>query len=138
MATLSDWRDRYNRLSDRILQIENLVESYVKNTRGTQDLIDAVDSLEKKKAILESKEKDFEQSAATFDREFLERKAGFPDPFYPDKLYTVQDFIFFFFFVSYAIFIVALALTFTEQQGKILGGGFILLLVFFALIIRYA
>lgn len=138
MATLSDWRDRYNRLSDRILQIENLVESYVKNTRGTQDLIDAVDSLEKKKAILESKEKDFEQSAATFDREFLERKAGFPDPFYPDKLYTVQDFIFFFFFVSYAIFIVALALTFTDQQGKILGGGFILLLVFFALIIRYA
>jgi hypothetical protein len=138
MATLSDWKDRYNRLSDRILQTENLVESYVKNTRGTQELIDAVDSLEKKKAVLESKEKDFEQSAATFDREFLERKAGFPDPFYPDKLYTVQDFIFFFFFISYAIFIVALALTFTDQQGKILGGGFILLLLLFALIIRYA
>lgn len=138
MTTLSDWQDRFNRLSDGILQLQNLVESSVQNTRGTQDLIAAVDSLEKRKAILESKERDLDQKASTYDREFLERKTGFPDPFYPDKLYTIQDFIFFFFFISYVILIVALALTAPFSQAKILGGGFVGLLVIFALIIRYA
>jgi hypothetical protein len=138
MTTLSDWRDRYSRLTDGILQLETLVENSVRNTRGTQELIEAVDKLQAKKGTLEAKQKDSEQSAATFDREFLERKAGFPDPFYPDKLYTIQDFLFFFFFLSYSIFIVALALTAPSATGKILGGGFILLLVLLALIFRYA
>lgn len=138
MATLSDWQDRYSRLSDGILQLQNLVESSVKNTKETEELIQAVDGLEKRKAILESKEKDFDQQAATYDREFLERKATFPDPFQPDKLYTVQDFTLFFFFISYVILIVALALTFPVQQGLVLGGGFILLLAILAILIRYA
>ncbi len=138
MATLSDWQDRYSRLSDGILQLQNLVESSVKNTKETQDLMQAVDALEKRKAILESKEKDYDQQAATSDREFLERKSGFPDPFQPDKLYTVQDFTFFFFFISLVIFILALALTFPDKQGLVLGGGFLFLLLIFALIIRYA
>lgn len=138
MSTLSDWQDRYSRLRDGIQQLQAVVESSVKNTRATKDLIQAVDSLEQTKAVLESKEKDFDQDASTFDREFLERKAGFPDPFVPDKLYTIQDFIFFFFFISYVLFIVALALTFTEKQGLVLGGGFIFLLLIFALIIRFA
>lgn len=138
MGTLSDWQDRYSRLSDGILQLQNLVESSVKNTKETQDLIQAVDSLEKRKAILDSKEKDFDQQAATYDREFLERKSGFPDPFKPDKLYTVQDFTLFFFFISYVIFVIALALTFPQQQGMVLGGGFIFLLLVLALLIRYA
>ncbi len=138
MATLSDWQDRYSRLSDGILQLQNLVESSVKNTKETQDLMQAVDALEKRKAILESKEKDYDQQAATSDREFLERKSGFPDPFQPDKLYTVQDFTFFFFFISLVIFIIALALTFPDKQGLVLGGGFLFLLLIFALIIRYA
>lgn len=138
MATLSDWRDRYSRLTDATLQLTTLVENSVRNTRGTQDLIEAVDKLQAKKGTLEANQKDSEQRAATFDREFLERKAGFPDPFYPDKLYTIQDFLFFFFFVSYSIFLVALALTVPSSTGKILGGGFIVLLVLLALIFRYA
>lgn len=138
MTTLSDWQDRYNRLNAGIDQLQKLVESYVKNNRSTKDLIKAVDSLKKRKATLESKESDLEQSAATFDREFLERKSGFPEPFKADKLYTIQDFILFFFFISYSIFVVALSLTFSESQGKILGGGFIALLLIFALIVRYA
>ena len=138
MATLSDWKDRFSRLSDGILQLQNLVESSVRNTRGTKDLIEAVDSLQKRKAILESKEKDLDTKASTYDREFLERKSEFPDPFHPDKLYTVQDFTLFFFFISYVILIVALALTFTEKQGTVLGGGFVMLLLLFALIVRYA
>lgn len=138
MATLSDWQDRFSRLTDGILQLQTLVESSVQNTRGTEDLIVAVDDLKRKKAILEAKEKDFEQKAATADREFLERKSGFPDPFYPDKLYTLQDFTLFFFFISYIIFIVALVLTLREKMGLILGIGIIVLLLIFALIIRYA
>ena len=138
MGTLSDWKDRFSRLSDGILQLQNLVESSVRNTRGTKDLIEAVDSLQKRKAILESKEKDLDTKASTYDREFLERKSEFPDPFHPDKLYTVQDFTLFFFFISSVILIVALALTFTEKQGTVLGGGFVMLLLLFALIVRYA
>ncbi len=137
MTTLSDWRDRYSRLSDGILQLQNLVESSVKNTRGTQDLIDAVANLEQKKAILQSKQKDYEKDASTFDREFLERKSGFPDPFYPSKLYTIQDFVLFFLFVSYSIFIVALSLTFPTQQGKVLGGGLVGLLLLFVGLIQF-
>jgi hypothetical protein len=138
MTTLSDWRDRYSRLEDGILQLQTLVENSVRNTRGTQDLVDAVRKLEEKKGSLQAKQADYEQTAATFDREFLERKSGFPDPFHPDKLYTIQDFLLFFFFVSYCIFIVALALTFKESSGKMLGGGFILLLIILALIFKYA
>lgn len=138
MATLADWSGRYSRLSDGILQLEKLVDGYVTNLRGTQELVDAVSNLEQKKGTLEAKKKDLEQSAATSDREFLERKSGFPDPFYPDKLYTLQDFLLFFFFVSLCILIVATALTFPNSSGKVLGGGFVSLLVAFALIIRYA
>ena len=138
MTTLSDWKDRFARLNDSILQLDALVESSEKNTRGTDDLVKAVDELEKKKAILETKEKDYEQTAATFDREFLERKSEFSDPFEPDRFYTIQDFVFLFFFVSYSLLLVALALTVPSQQGKILLGGFIVLLIVFALIMRYA
>jgi uncharacterized protein YlxW (UPF0749 family) len=138
MTTLSDWESRYNRLNAGIDQVQKLVESYTKNNRATKDLVQAVDSLKKRKATLDSKEKDYEQAAATFDRDFLERKSDFPEPFKADKLYTIQDFILFFFFISYCIFVVALSLTFRSSQGKILGGGFVLLLLIFALIIRYA
>ena len=137
MATLSDWQTRFSRLNDGILQLQNLVESYTRNTRATTDLIQAVDDLKKKKGILEAKEQDFEQAASTADREFLEQKSGYPDPFYPDKLYTVQDFTLFFFFVSYVIFIVAVILTLREKMKLILGGGVIVLLLSFALIMRY-
>lgn len=138
MTTLSDWKDRYSRLSDGIQQLQILVENSVRNTRGTQDLIAAVDKLNERKGTLEAKQKDLDQTAATFDREFLDRKAAMPDPFVPDKLYTIQDFLFFFFFLSYLLFVVALALTFPASPGKILIGGFVLLLILFALIIRYA
>lgn len=137
MTTLSDWKDRYNRLNDATLQLQNLVESSERNTRGTKDLIEAVDSLEKKKAILDSKQKDYERDASTFDREFLERKSGFPDPFYPSKLYTIQDFILFFLFVGYTIFVVALSLSFPSSQGKVLLGGFVGLLLISIGIIRF-
>ena len=138
MTTLSDWRDRYSRLSDGINQLQTLVENSARNTRATQDLIQAVDKLNERKGTLEAKQKDLEQTAATFDREFLDRKAEMPDPFVPDKLYTIQDFLLFFFFLSYLLFVVALALTFPSASGKMLGGGFILLLLIFSLIIRYA
>lgn len=138
MATLSDWQARYSRLNDGLLQLQNLVESSVKNTQSTSEIIKSIDKLEKRKATLVAKEKDYDQRAATFDRDFLEKKTDFPDPFYPDKLYTVQDFIMFFFFVSYCIFVLAVSLTIPSQQGTILIGGFFMLVLIYALIIRYA
>ena len=138
MTTLSDWKDRYSRLTDGIQQLQTLVENSVRNTRATQDLIQAVDKLNERKGTLEAKQKDLEQSAATFDREFLERKSEMPDPFVPDKLYTIQDFLLFFFFLSYLLFVLALALTFPSSPGKILGGGFFVLLLILTLIMRFA
>lgn len=135
---MSDWKDRYSRLTDGIQQLQTLVENSVRNTRATQDLIQAVDKLNERKGTLEAKQKDLEQSAATFDREFLERKSEMPDPFVPDKLYTIQDFLLFFFFLSYLLFVLALALTFPSSPGKILGGGFFVLLLILTLIMRFA
>jgi uncharacterized membrane protein len=138
MSTLNDWQDRFSRLSDNILQLQTFVQASVQNNRSTGDLISAVDDLKRRKAVLEAKEKDYEQKASTADREFLERKSEFPDPFYPDKLYTLQDFTLFFFFVSYIVFIVALVLTVRQKMGLILSIGLIVLVLVFAIIMRYA
>jgi len=78
-----------------------------------------------------------EQSAATFDREFLERKELMPSTFQKDRLYTLQDFSFFFFFVSYLIFALAISMT-VEEKAKTLGSFFIAGLVISLVILRYA
>jgi hypothetical protein len=137
MATYSDWVDRFNRLKDRIGRLEELAGSFEKHTRSTNELVNSVQKIESELGSLQNKIQDAEDSAATFDREFLERKQTFPQPFQPDKLYTIQDFTLFLIVVSYCLFIVALALTF-EAKTNILLGGIALALFLLGLLYRYA
>ena len=137
MASLNDFQDRYNRYKDQLNRLEQLASSFEKHTRSTDELVQSVQKMETQIGSLENKIQDAEDSAATFDREFLERKQTFPQPFQPDKLYTIQDFTFFLVIVSYILFVVALALTF-ESKGKILGGGVVLAIFLLGLIYRYA
>lgn len=137
MASLNDFQDRYNRYKDQLNRLEQLASSFEKHTRSTDELIQSVQKMETQIGSLENKIQDAEDSAATYDREFLERKQTFPQPFQPDKLYTIQDFTFFLVVVSYILFVVALALTF-ESKGKILAGGVVLALFLLGLIYRYA
>ena len=137
MASLNDFQDRYSRLKDQINRLEQLSSSFEKHTRSTDELVQSVQKMETQIGSLENKIQDAEDSAATFDREFLERKQTFPQPFQPSKLYTIQDFTFFLVILSYILFVVALALTF-EPKGKILASGVVFALVFLGLIYRYA
>lgn len=137
MATLNDFQDRYNRLKDQVNRLEQLATSFEKHTRSTDELVQSVQKMETQIGSLENKIQAAEDSAATYDREFLERKQTFPQPFHPDKLYTIQDFTFFLFIVSYCLFVVALALTF-ESKGKILIGGVVLGIFLLGLLYRYS
>ena len=138
MATLSDWQTRKGRLDSQISQLGELVNMYQNNTRATNDILKTVEKLEDKLGEAKNRKQDAESSAATFDREFIERKQTFPDPFKPSKIYTVQDFTTFFFFVSYAIFFLALSLTFPGQTVKILVAAGVLIAVILGVLSRYA
>ena len=137
MTTYNDWQIRMNRINDNLLQLDSLVESYQKSKRGTDELRKSVEDLEEQIGGFENTIKDAEATASTFDREFLERKESFPQPFSPDKLYTLQDFTLFFFFISYCILVVAVLLTF-EKTKEILIGSLIFGALSIGLIMRYA
>lgn len=138
MATQSDWEVRKARLDSQITQLNELVNMYQNNTRATSDILQRVEELENKLGQAKNRKHDAENSASTFDREFIERKETFPSPFVPSKIYTIQDFTLFFFFVCYVIFFLALSLSFPTMTLKIilLGGAFITVIL--GVIYRYA
>lgn len=138
MATKYDLEERKSRLDSQINQLNELVHMYQHNTRATDDILKKVTELEDKLGQAKNRKSDAESSAATFDREFIERKQGMPDPFVPDKLYTIQDFTLFFFFLAIAIFLLALALTLQGQALKIVIGGGLLVALSMGLVLRFA
>jgi hypothetical protein len=117
-------------------QIDSLVNSYQKTEKSTTALIDRVVTLENRVGDQENRIDAAEQSAATYDREFLERKEG-SSPILNSHIYTLQDFSFFFFFVSYLIFGLAISLS-VEEKLKTLGSFFIAGIVIMIVILRYA
>ncbi len=113
MATAQDWETRKVRVSEQIeTQLPALITNYEMKTRAVGDLIKQVEKLEDEKGKLEHEIKMAEQDASTADREFIERRSTFPDPFKPSKIYTIQDFTFYLFFVSYLVFLVAMSMVF--------------------------
>ncbi len=137
MATADDWETRKARVLEQFdIQLPALVQNYQMKTRAVGDLIQQVQKLEDEKGKIEHEIKLAEQSASTADREFLERKQTMPDPFKPSKIYTVQDFTFFLFFMSYFILLVAVSMVFQEKI-KTFFGGILLLLVTVVLLYRY-
>ena len=137
MASLDDWETRKARVQEQLdIQLPALVETYQVKTRAVGDLINQVQKLEDEKGKLQHEILSAEQKASTADREFLERKETMPDPFKPSKIYTVQDFTFFLFFMSYFILLVAVSMIF-EEKVKTFFGGILVLLVIITLFYRY-
>ena len=137
MAGLYDWQTRIGRLQDQLNQIDSLVNTFANTERSTSELVKKVIQMEDRVGQQENRIDEAEQSAATYDREFLERKEIMPSIFVKDKLYTLQDFTFFFFFISYLIFALAISMT-VEEKTKTLGSFFIAGIVIALVILRYA
>jgi hypothetical protein len=132
MASASDWTTRKNRVIDQFTSVlPTLITNYELKTRALDDLIQQTTKLEDEKGRLEHQIDMAEQDASTADREFLERKSTFPDPFKPSKVATIQDFTFLLFFVSYFVFLVAVSLIVQEKTKVFVSGllSFIFVLV---------
>ena len=135
MASASDWTTRLGRALDKLdRQLPDLITNYELKTRALNDLVRETTKLEDQKGKLEHEIKLAEQEAATADREFIEKKETMPDPFKPSKIYTVQDFVLFLFFVSYFILLVAVSMVFQEKMKTFFGG---ILILFFIVILFY-
>ena len=137
MATANDWETRKDRVINQLnTQLPALITNYELKTRAVGDLVEQTKKLEDEKGKLEHEIKLAEQDASTADREFIERRQGFPDPFKPSKIYTVQDFTFYLFFVSYFIFLVAISMM-VQEKIKTFVGGIVILFFIVALFYRY-
>lgn len=137
MATADDWTTRIARVQEQFnTQLPALITNYEMKTRALGDLVSQTTKLEDEKGNIQHEIKQAEQDAATADREFIERKQTFPDPFKPSKIYTVQDFSFYLFFVSYCILVVALSMV-VQEKVKVFVGGIVLLFFIIALMYRY-
>ena len=138
MATAEDWRTRVARVKEQVeITLPNLVTNYEMKDKVLGDLLNEMGKLEDVKSQIEYEIVKTEQEASTADRDFIEKKETFPDPFKPSKIYTVQDFTFYIFFISYCIFIVALSMVF-QQKIKTFVIGIIVLFMLIALMYRYA
>lgn len=137
MASQEDWDTRKARLESNVLELNDLVNTFVNKTNATDSLIKEVDLIKENIGEQENRIETADEAAATYDREFLDRKADFPNPFVKNKLYTVQDFTLFIFIISFILLALALSLTLGPSR-KVLSGMAILSLIVFALIMRYA
>ncbi len=137
MANSYDWTTRVARVQEQFnITLPNLITNYELKTRALGDLVAQTTKLEDEKGRLEQEIKTAEQAAATADRDFIEKRQVFPDPFKPSKIYTVQDFTFYLFFISYCVFVVAISMMF-QQKIKTFVAGIVLLFVIIALMYRY-
>jgi hypothetical protein len=137
MASAQDWDDRTSRVKSQFTQLQDLITNYEMKTRAVGDLMEQVRKLEEDKGKMDHQIQLAEQEAATADREFIEKKETMPDPFKASKIYTVQDFTFYLFFVSYFILLVAISMI-VQEKVKTFVGGIAFLFFIIALMYRYA
>lgn len=137
MATATDWITRVGQVTtDFTTTLPELITNYELKTRAVGDLLKQIQKLEDEKGRLTHEAKMAEIDASTADREFIEVRKTMPDPFKPSKIYTVQDFTFYLFFVSYFIFLVAISMM-VEEKIKTFVGGIAVLFFIVALFYRY-
>lgn len=138
MASGNDWDTRKTRVLDQFTStLPTLITNYELKTRALNDLVRQNQKLEDEKGTLQHKISMAEQNASTADREFLERKAEFPDPFVPSKVATIQDFTFLLFFLSYFVFLVAVSLI-VQEKTKVFVSGLVLFMFVLVVLFRYA
>lgn len=138
MASAKDWTDRKARVLDQFTSVlPTLITNYELKTRALDDLTQQIQKLEDEKGRIEHEITKAEQDAATADREFLERKQTFPDPFKPSKVATIQDFTFLLFFMSYILFLIAASLL-VKEKTKVFVSGVVLFLFLLVALYRFA
>lgn len=136
-TAIQDWDGRVNRVKAKIdSELPALITNYELKTRALGDLVKQVEKLEDEKGTLQRKIQLAEQEASTADRDFIEKKETTPDPFKVSKIYTIQDFTFYLFFVSYFILLVAVSMV-AQEKVKVFTGGIVLMFFIVALFYRY-
>lgn len=138
MADANDWDTRLNFAKANYQKLQNIVDSHQLKTRSIQHLAQTAQDLKDEVEETAYLEKKAEQEASTHDRNFIEKRKDFPDPFRPSKIYTIQDFTFYFLFVSYILFLFGLVLTVETKKMMVLIGGILVGMVGLLLIYRYA
>ena len=134
MGDLRAWQEKVSEVQNNLTELDQLVTTYTSKTKPLDDLVKQVRELREEKANLEREAYDADQEASTLDRDFLDKKETFPDPFKPSKIYTLQDFTLYFFFVSYILFVLGVVMTVQEKTKVLLAfalGTFIMITMFY-------
>jgi hypothetical protein len=127
-------------------RVQTLIDDYtaIKNTLEAQSNINTDSpSFKTTQNRIRGDMKTFKNQANQYDREFEEEQAKFAALGGKTRKQTLQEFVLLFFFVSYTLFIVAVATyaSITEGSGaaaKIIGLGVLGLGLIAGLLIRYA
>ena len=101
---IDDVKFRKSQLDDNLITLDQLVTTFQQKTRATGELQKTQREAEDSLGALETKGKDADSAAETYDREFLDRKQDSGDQFVQKKNPTIQDFTLDFFWVSYLLF----------------------------------
>jgi len=141
---IDDVKFRKSQLDDNLITLDQLVTTFQQKTRATGELQKTKREAEDSLGALETKGKDADSAAETYDREFLDRKQDSGDQFVQKKNPTIQDFTLYFFWVSYLLFCIAMLLItyFSSQSLKQTGYMSLFLSVvaffIFGMVLRYA
>ncbi len=136
MADAADWDNRLAVVKSNYQKLQTIVDSHNLKTRSLRNLAQTAQDLQDEVEQAKYEETKAEQEASTYDREFIEKRKEFPDPFRPSKIYTIQDFTLYFFFASYILFLVALVMTLPNKMYVFIAGIFALI-VGVVLLYRY-
>ena len=141
---IDDVKFRKSQLDDKLVTLDQLVTTFQQKTRATDELQKTKRHAEDALGELETKGKDADSAAETYDREFLDRKDEMGDTFKTKRNPTIQDFTFSFFWVSFLLFAISMLLvTYFSSQSLTQTGYmalFLSLVAFFifGMVLRYA
>jgi len=141
---IDDVKFRKSQLDDNLITLDQLVTTFQQKTRATDELQKTKRHAEDALGELETKGKDADSAAETYDREFLDRKDAMGDIFQGKRNPTIQDFTFSFFWVSFLLFAVAMLLVTYFSSGSLTQTGYMALFLaivaffIFGMVLRYA
>ena len=141
---IDDVKFRKSQLDDKLITLDQLVTTFQQKTRATDELQKTKQHAEDALGELETKGKDADSAAETYDREFLDRKDAMGDTFKAKRNPTIQDFTFSFFWISFLLFAIAMVLVTYFSSGSLKQTGYMALFLalvaffIFGMVLRYA
>ncbi len=137
MANANDWDQRLAVAKSNYEKLKAIVDSHNLKTRSIRQLALTAREIQDEVEEAQYQEKKAEQEASTLDREFIEKRQGFPDPFRPSKIYTIQDFTLYFLITSYILFFIGLIMTVSKKMWAFIS-GIVIFLVGIVVLYKYA